>query len=125
MTGQVKEDILTRFGELGVVVRDSEIHFEPQLLNEKDGFLTGPKCFTYFDTDGQEQAIELNAGMLAFTLCQVPVIYVLSRYPKIVITKADRSKKESEDLKIDKEISSSIFRRQNGVRKIEVFIRMQ
>jgi hypothetical protein len=32
MTGQVKEDILSRFGELGVFVNEGCIHFNPCLL---------------------------------------------------------------------------------------------
>ena len=33
MTGQVKEEILTRWGELGLRVRDGRVHFDPVLLD--------------------------------------------------------------------------------------------
>ena len=36
MTGQVKEEILTRFGELGVCVEDGVIHFKPSLLRKAE-----------------------------------------------------------------------------------------
>ncbi len=36
MTGQVKEEILTRWGELGLRVRDGRIHFDPVLLDESE-----------------------------------------------------------------------------------------
>ena len=32
MTGQVKEDILSRFGELGVTVKNGQLSFDPVLL---------------------------------------------------------------------------------------------
>ena len=36
MTGQVKEEILTRWGELGLRVRDGRIQFDPVLLDEAE-----------------------------------------------------------------------------------------
>ena len=41
MTGQVKEEILTRFGELGVTVRDGLVGFRPRLLRRAE-FLREP-----------------------------------------------------------------------------------
>ena len=51
LTGQVKEDILCRFGELGVSVREGCIHFEPRLLRQEE-FLSSPATFAYFDVAG-------------------------------------------------------------------------
>jgi hypothetical protein len=34
MTGQVKEDVLTRKGELGIKVKQGELNFQPTLLNK-------------------------------------------------------------------------------------------
>ncbi len=56
MTGQVKEDILSRFMELGVTVREGVLTFRPQILTADD-----------FDTEKQ----------LSFSYCGVPVTYVL------------------------------------------------
>jgi len=36
MTGQVKEEILTRWGELGLRVRAGRVHFDPVLLDESE-----------------------------------------------------------------------------------------
>lgn len=36
MTGQVKEEILTRWGELGLRVREGRVHFDPVLLDESE-----------------------------------------------------------------------------------------
>ncbi|MBO5619857.1 MAG: hypothetical protein J5902_07720 [Paludibacteraceae bacterium] len=50
MTGQVKEDILSRFFELGVSVRDGQITFAPTMLSETD-FKDGELRFTYCGTE--------------------------------------------------------------------------
>lgn len=46
MTGQVKEDIISRFRELGLRVADGALHVEPVLLRE-DEFCEGALRFTY------------------------------------------------------------------------------
>ena len=50
MTGQVKEDIISRFFELGVSVRDGQITFNPQMLTDAD-FKNGELRFTYCGTE--------------------------------------------------------------------------
>ena len=50
MTGQVKEDIISRFFELGVSVHDGQITFAPTMLTEKD-FKDGELHFTYCGTE--------------------------------------------------------------------------
>ena len=47
MTGQVKEDILTRFGELGVRVKDGKVNFHPTLLRDDEYLLDGTLMFSY------------------------------------------------------------------------------
>ena len=46
MTGQVKEDVLSRFGELGVVVSEGKLGFNPRLLRKMNFY----KKVTYFIT---------------------------------------------------------------------------
>ena len=50
MTGQVKEDIISRFFELGVSVHDGQITFCPTMLTESD-FKDGELHFTYCGTE--------------------------------------------------------------------------
>lgn len=50
MTGQVKEDIISRFFELGVSVRDGQITFCPTMLKDTD-FVNGELRFTYCGTE--------------------------------------------------------------------------
>jgi hypothetical protein len=77
MTGQVKEDIISRFVELGVVVTAGRISFAPRLLKEEE-FLQTPTRFTYLANTGVWEHVEVPARSLAFTYCGVPVVYTLA-----------------------------------------------
>ena len=74
MTGQVKEEILTRFGELGVRIEEGIVRFRPTMLRPEE-FLADPARFHFVDVSGAAQAIDVPAGSLGFTFCQVPVVY--------------------------------------------------
>ncbi len=50
MTGQVKEDIISRWFELGVSVTDGQITFRPTMLRDED-FKDGELRFTYCGTE--------------------------------------------------------------------------
>jgi hypothetical protein len=77
MTGQVKEEILTRKGELGIRVLNGQVCFEPRLLRKSE-FMDRPVDFLYYDVHGQAQSQPLREASLAFTICQTLVIYYLS-----------------------------------------------
>jgi hypothetical protein len=47
MTGQVKEEILTRWGELGLRVRAGRVHFNPVLLDASEIAEDGELVFTW------------------------------------------------------------------------------
>ena len=59
MTGQVKEDILNRWFELGITVVDGEIHIDPFMLRRED-FKNGEIRFTYCGTPFVYQLANLN-----------------------------------------------------------------
>ena len=76
MTGQVKEEILCRFLELGVKVQSGRLAFAPRLLRDED-FLAAPGTFSFLDKSGKWESLAVPAGSLAFTICQTPVLYLL------------------------------------------------
>ena len=82
MTGEVKEEILTRLGELGARVREGRLQFRPLLLRRGE-FLREAAIFEPYDLNGERMTIPLPPGTLAFTYCQVPVVYHLARKPRI------------------------------------------
>lgn len=122
MTGQVKEDILTRFGELGVNIEDGSLNFSPFLLT-KDQFVQDKKEFTVVSADNSKQQIILPEETLGFTCCQVPVTYTTGEINKMEIEMSDGSKKSFSSLKLDRETSAHIFHRTGRVRQIAIVLR--
>ncbi len=119
MTGQVKEEILTRFGELGVLVRAGQLGFSPALLRPSE-FLDEPSQFDYYDVAGVGVSLDLEAGMLAFTICQVPILYKLSPEPGIELFLADGTGRTLDGLALDQATSREIFERSGSVVRVEV-----
>jgi hypothetical protein len=121
MTGQVKEDFLTRFSEMGVVVREGSITFQPQLI-AKTEFLQESGGFHFVDLGGQIQSCQLDAGTFGFTLCQIPVIMHCTGTAQIVITHVDGSPRTVDGLELDAKTSSTIFNRQREIQRLDVFL---
>ncbi|MEN8008089.1 MAG: hypothetical protein ABFS42_13800 [Candidatus Krumholzibacteriota bacterium] len=120
MTGQVKEEILTRFGELGIRIQDGAVRFQPVLLGSGE-FLKGPEEFNYFDVEGVARSITLSRGNLAFTLCQVPVVYEKTTGKGwIQVTLADGSTSEHTGNLLDARLSAELFARSGGIHLIKV-----
>lgn len=74
MTGQVKEDIINRWAELGLQVKDGQLHFKPIFWN-RDEFLKKPDTLEILNKKGQRQSINLQVGQMAFTYCSTPIVY--------------------------------------------------
>lgn len=121
MTGQVKEDILSRIGELGVFVEQGQIVFNPRLLRKSE-FLQTSKTYTYVDVNQIRGKIDLKENMLAFTYCQVPIIYTMSQFNGIKVISKDSSVSSFDDLILDKETSSNVFKRNGLIQTIIVNI---
>ena len=122
MTGQVKEDFISRMRELGIQVRDGEIVFQSSLLNPKE-LLNQGSIFRYSDLKGEPQQITLKQGQLGFTFCQVPIVYSASNKDKISIALADGKQLLITGHDIGKEMSSKIFQRTGDITQIEVSFR--
>ena len=122
MTGQVKEDILSRIGELGVFVKNGCIYFNPKLLRKQE-FLTAPKEFHYTSLQKNSSVIPLEQNSLCFTYCQIPIIYKLSDREEIQILLNDRTTQKLEGLKLDSETSKNIFERTGNINQIIVYIK--
>ncbi len=117
LTGQVKEDFVARFGELGIVIKEGTIAFVPSMLN-KGEMLDRDKVFEFIDLEGEIRKLELHLNQLAFTICQVPVVYTAGTKQEITIEYADGKQKTIQGSVIDADTSQKIFRRNGEVRKI-------
>ncbi len=119
MTGMVKEEILTRWGELGVGVAEGKLVFDTALLRESE-FLSQAMDFAYVDVTGASRAIPLAAGSLAYTFCQVPIVYVADGEAQIDVCAADGQTRQIAGLALDAETSDHIFRRDGVVGQLTV-----
>jgi hypothetical protein len=119
MTGQVKEEVLTRFGELGLRVRDGEVHFDPRLLRECE-FLARPASLRYLDVDGEWQTLAVPGHALAFTWCQVPIVYGLHDVPEtlLTVTRDDGEVMSFVQSSLPKALSAEIAGRSGRIRQI-------
>jgi len=98
MTGQVKEDILSRFNELGLVVEQGAIQFNPALIREED-----------FD----------DQGLVTFTFCGTNVRIKKSNKHSLEIHRRDNPDPVRYDHTVlPADISGEIFDRRNAIERI-------
>ena len=121
MTGQVKEDILARFGELGVFVKDGMLYFNPCMLR-KDEFLSQPQSFTYVNVASVWQSLSLEIGSLCFTYCQTPIVYKLAEANELEVVFKNGKVSKLKSLQLDKQMSQSIFERTGDIVRIHATI---
>ncbi|MEL7498467.1 MAG: hypothetical protein AAFN77_12720 [Planctomycetota bacterium] len=119
MTGQVKEDILTRFNELGVQLRQGQIVFDASLIDQAER-LSQPTMFEFIAVDGTTQQLPLEAGQIGFTYCQVPVIYSFGDRDQIQLLHRDESESSIDQLTLDVSSSNAIFDRDGTIQQIDV-----
>jgi hypothetical protein len=121
MTGQVKEEILARFGELGIRVREGAVQFQPGLLRTCE-LTNAPQSFRYVDVQGGWQELSVPASGLAFTWCQVPLVYQLDEAanPEVSVLWDDGKHQVLSELALPQGIAAEIFQRTGRVRQIRL-----
>lgn len=119
MTGQVKEEVLTRFAELGIRVHEGRVSIRPALLRVRE-FVAHASSFCYLDVDDNWQTLDLPESSLAFTWCQVPIIYILgdANTAGLDVELADGSLADHPEFTLPAELSSDLFARNGRVRKV-------
>ena len=121
MTGQVKEEIMSRFGELGIRLQQGQVKFQPVLLRTRE-FAQSSRVFTYLDVDNQWQHLTLPQNSLAFTWCQVPFVYVINdaNSPGIEVAWSDGREQHFATMALPTSVTEPVFKRHNQVRCITV-----
>jgi hypothetical protein len=119
MTGQVKEDILSRFIELGIRINKGILSFDPVLLNANE--------FLRFNNDDNMRISKLYGSTLddcenpsfCFTFCGIPVIYQISEVQRVEVV-YENSTFKSYQLELSPELSRSVFLREKLIKSIKV-----
>ncbi len=121
MTGQVKEDIICRWGELGVHIQNGQIHFEPIML-EKKTFKDDPFLFVYTDVENKQNKCLVPKNSLTFTYCQVPIIYEFGDKVSMTVILKDQEEMIFNTHILSSELSEAIFLRKGVVQCIKISI---
>jgi hypothetical protein len=114
MTGQVKEGVLIRWGELGVRVTDGRLRFQPIVLSAEE-FLPEARSWDLADV-----SVELEPGTLGFTYCGVPVVYQLVDGEGWSRVKWSDGRAVEGEGTLDRDTSQAVFAREGLVTRIDV-----
>ena len=118
MTGQVKEDILARFYELGLRIDEGGVSFDPSLMRSEE-LLKDDSTLEYLDVDQNWVIVPLQIDQFAYTFCQVPVIYKNGKTPELTVFSGEAETTRSELLLSSSE-SNHLFARDSFLEKIEI-----
>jgi hypothetical protein len=123
MTGQVKEEIVARFGELGLVVKGGTVEFDPALLRPCE-FGTEPQPFRYLDVSGTWQELTVPAYGLAFTWAQVPLLYCVDELvePNLSVYWENGEHQVLPALSLPAEVAQQLFQRSGKIQRIELML---
>jgi hypothetical protein len=121
MTGQVKEEVLTRMGEL-VGLADGCLTFAPHLLAASE-FCQSAAAFDYVDAAGKEAQVQLPPRSLAFTFCQVPIVYRLGDEAAITVQRAHGGSTTITGATLPAELSRELFNRTERITSITVTLK--
>ena len=121
MTGQVKEDILSRIAELGVKMKEGKLVFEPGLLHQNE-FLQTETMAGFVLVNGSTKTLMLEKDSLAFTVCQVPVIYNIAAAAKIEVLFTNGNTELFNANELSAAISHKVFQRTNEIAQINVSV---
>lgn len=104
-----------------MTIADGALAFRPTLLRAQE-YTSQASAFHYVNIEGQAEAIELPAGALAFTFCQLPIVYQLGGEPQIEILLVSGATRTVAGNTLDQASSQQIFRRTGQIRRLIVHI---
>lgn len=119
MTGQVKEDIINRWAELGIEIKAGQIHFNPIILDPNE-LLPNEGTFEYLTNSGEFKEVKLRKGELAFTYCGVLFKYHNSKNKNIEVLLNNGTHFTNNKLMIDEKYSQLIFNRSSEIQEVNV-----
>jgi len=110
MTGQVKEDIISRYQELGITVNNGTITIKPIFLKNEEFFNSR---FPLNDKD---------IPWLSFTYCSTQFFYIKDSKDCIEVYKENGEQNSIPTMIIPKVISDSIFSREKTISRVVVHL---
>jgi hypothetical protein len=121
MTGQAKEEVLSRWIELGIECQDGRICIHPFLVRDSDFLQVASEVALHTPERGAVQ-LRVPAGALGFTFCGIPMRIHRSGGPKIEIEYSDSSRASTIDFTLSAEDSALILSRSDAIRCVDIFL---
>ncbi|MEL7474135.1 MAG: hypothetical protein AAGK04_12525, partial [Planctomycetota bacterium] len=119
MTGQVKEGVIARLGELGVRLRRGVIGFDPTLL-DRDELLDAPGRLRL--SGNTDRSIEVPSNAVALSICGTPIVLRMGDTDRVVVVAEDGAETAIEGRSLTREWSRAVFARGGRVDSIHVEI---
>ena len=119
MTGQVKEDILCRFMEIGLRVENGMISFEPSMFDPDEFASDKHEFITMEHSTGELVHASYEAGTFVFSICGVPVVFRRSAQTRLVVCMHDGTEQNLPENSLSDELTALLFRRTGQIKRIE------
>ena len=121
MTGQVKEDILCRWGEFGVYAQGGKLFFNSTIVRTEE-YLEKEKEFEFYDVENKKQTLTIPKHALCFTYCQVPIVYHNeSNVNGIELVLSNGEKKKIDQHHLDVVDAANLFSRNGKISQINIY----
>ncbi|MFT4606115.1 MAG: hypothetical protein ACI9W4_002862, partial [Rhodothermales bacterium] len=78
--------------------------------------------FRYLGVGGDWQELEVPASGLAFTWCQVPLVYTLGETPSLTVTWKGGQSQTLTELALPAQMAGELFRRTGRVERIDLVL---
>lgn len=120
MTGQVKEDFLSRFMELGLHVDEGEIHFRFDLVDPAER-VSESSTMTFINLRGETSEVIIPNNGYGFTFCQVPIVVQAGAESNTIeVIESSGSSSITQGLRLPSTIAGRLFARRGDIMKIVV-----
>jgi hypothetical protein len=121
MTGQVKEDILCRWGEFGVYAHEGKLFFNPTIVRTEE-YVEEQKDFEFYDVGNKKKTLTIPKHALCFTYCQVPIVYHKeSNSYGIELILNNEEKKKIDQYHLDPVDAANLFSRNGKISQINIY----
>lgn len=121
MTGLVKEEILVRPAELGIVIERGEIAFDPTFLRSGE-LLDRHETWCTFNTCLEWSTMDLQPGSVASTVCQVPIVVTAAAEARVEAEFSDGTTGRWSGRSLGREASSMVFARSGEVVRVHAHL---
>jgi hypothetical protein len=119
MTGQVKEEVITRIAEMGITIKEGKINLNPQAIEVQE-FFSDETSFTYYDASHESKNLKIAKDSMAFTYCTVPFIVSKTGRASVKLILSDGKEVSQETQALDSQWSGEIFSRSGKVSRVEI-----